>query len=149
MSMITERAAVESRFFDKWDSKTTPVKLDNVKGLVQGNTKVSDQNQLSEWCWLTISPGTAAQADMGRPRRVRYTGTIGVNLFVKEATGASRIKALVDAVISIFQFATLADGTRIRAGVTKAGVQLNGSDFYQVSVQFPYWRDEFPAEPDA
>jgi hypothetical protein len=146
MSLSAERIAVEQRFLGAWDSKTTPVMLMNRKGLVSGTTQVTEYNSLNEWCRLSITHLVAAPADIGTvSKRVRSNGLIVVDIFVKEGLGSDRALVLSDNAVGIFQLADIGESGEIRIGVPniKEVGQPNGQNFYQLSVQFPFYRDEF------
>jgi len=141
MSFTNERLAIEKQFLSNWDSTTTPVKLDNVVGLVKGNTKVADQTKISEWCHLSIKPASADIADMNDNHRVRYVGTIFVNVFVKLGSGTDRARILADAVTELLQL-TEFDGVSTRTSSLTNGGQTPDDAWYQITVSVPYYRDQ-------
>jgi hypothetical protein len=143
MSFVDERAIVESAFLNEWDSIRCPVKLDNVTGLVKGTSKVASQDKLAEWCELIINPGVRQEADITSNHRIRSVGTISVNVFVKVGTGTGRARELADAVVSILQLKELASNFATRAGRIVNIGQAEDESFYQMSVQVPYFRDDF------
>lgn len=142
MSLSSERASIEALFFANWNTNTTPVRVDNIAGLIKGNQRIMEEDSLTEWCWLSIIPGPADVADMGSSTpRVRYTGMIYVNIFVKEGTGTDRARQIADLAADVFQLQHF-DGIRTHvANVVNTG-QAKTNGLYQITVKFPYVRDE-------
>jgi hypothetical protein len=143
MSFVNEREVIETAFLTVWDSTRCPVKLDNVAGLIKGTSKVASQEKLAEWCELTINPGVRQEVDITSNHRIRSVGTISVNVFVKVGTGTGRARELADSVVSILQLKELAINFATRAGRIVNIGQAEDESFYQMSVQVPYFRDDF------
>lgn len=143
MSYVNERKIVEAEFLSSWDSVATPVKLDNVQGLVSGTNRIASEAKLAEWCQLSVVPGDAVQADMNDIKRVRSIGTIFVNIFVKSGSGSDRIRELADEALQALQLKDLATDFATRAGRLVNIGQAENMSFYQMTVQVPYYHDYF------
>lgn len=142
MSLTKERVDIETKFFSEWDSTTTPVKLDNVADLKKGNSFVTDETKLPEWCHLSIIHNDAVRGDINSIRMVRYTGTIYVNVFVQAGTGTNRALELADKVIVLLQNTDIEGIITRSARLVNVGQTPSGS-FYQITVRVPYQRDEY------
>lgn len=142
MTFKSERQAVTDKFMEAWNADDTPVKMDNVNGLMKnGDSKIKSDSGLDEFCHLRILPNSANRADINAIKRIRYTGNIVVNVFVKAGSGTDRARELADKVAVIFGDTGFDNIVTRSASFTNQG-QTPDSSFYQITVMIPYYRDE-------
>lgn len=141
MNYKQQRAAIETKFSNGWNSTTTPIKFDNAVGLVKGSSTLKDESKLQEWCRITIENQGAQFAALGQGV-IRHTGVINVTVFVSLNTGTDRARDLADKVSIALRGNTDDVITYYPTQVVASMQEQNGS-FYQVTTQTTFSVDEY------
>ena len=134
----TERQYIESRFNTNWTSATTPIKFDNVNGLLKGTASLADARGHTEWVRLSIASGESLTATVGGTT-TRHPGVIVVNVFTQSGAGTDRARELCDDVFDIFNNETF-NGINCQASYATTEGDVDG--FYQMTVSTPFYRDQ-------
>ena len=136
MSFETERASLETRFYNNWVE--TPVKWPNVR---------IDTSGLDEFVAVTLVYDDAKQAQIGSIQHMyRYYAFIVTQVFVTPNSGSRRAYELADLAADIwraisFDFITIQNPTIKEVGVVDG--------WYQLDLINPYYRNEYKAESAA
>jgi len=133
MSFSEEQTDIEAYFQQRWIH--TPIAYDNVE---------FDPKEYSEWVRFVIRNGTARQVSIALDSPgFRYFGNIFVQIFTRSDTGVGRSLVLADYVTELFRLASV-NGIQFRTpSITRVGNMEDG--WFQVNVDCPYFREEFPS----
>lgn len=133
-----ERQNIEEEFVAGWTSATTPIKFENVNGLVSGTDMLKDDKGLTQWCRITILNAASSNMVIGGTT-VRHAGDIIVNVWVKSGTGTDTARELCDDVYDIFNNANF-DGIQCHSSYVTTEGDVEG--WFQMTVSTPYTRDQ-------
>jgi hypothetical protein len=101
-SFADERKEIELRFTNSFDTMLVPTRFDNIEFLKAGDGIFLDENTLNNWVRLSIMNVDAQQLEVGNTT-TRVTGTIIINIFVKENTGSNHAREIADKILPIFK----------------------------------------------
>ncbi len=144
MSFSSFYQTIIQRFLDNWDTDTTPVKFENEDTYVKGSTGFKDPavEGITEFVHFFIRDDAAEQADIGLTPRIRRTGNIIIQIFVKDDTREARVRAIADLITPIFQ-RFQSGGIQFRIGkIITIGENTDNESYYQINYEVPYFRDE-------
>lgn len=115
MAHADDAQTIRSRFDTLWPAQFSPAVPHTFSDVeytpVEGTA----------WVRLTVISGEQRQVSMGKLRRFRRTGVVGVNIYVPVGSGDGRAQELADAVADIFMGRTV-NGVIFRGtGLTRVG----------------------------
>jgi hypothetical protein len=128
MSFATARRDIENRMNDNW--ATTPIAWDNVH--------FNPPENGDPWVAFHIYEDATNRITIGNPGVHRISGTIVINIMVKENSGTAEARGYADTIGAIFRDAVFSGITCREVTLTPAGVN-NG--WYQLNLTIPFQWD--------
>ncbi len=132
MSWASERASIEGRLNTNWT--TTSIAYDNVDFDPPDNT-----------AWVRLSILNGASGYRALEAKKRHTGVIVLQIFGPKNQGSNTLRGYADTLAGVFEDAIFDDVVCRAASVTpvaQAKEDSNRTEWYQLNVTIPYWRDE-------
>lgn len=136
-SFSEERQTIETHFSENFDSEQAPVKFDNVDFLLQGNTRLSNEQQVENtWVRLNIQNDLSNNVVVGN-KRVRNNGAVVISVFTRENQGTNDARDLVDQLVDVFNNQTV-NGISFSATSVNTLPATNGWYSFVLTTDY-YW----------
>jgi hypothetical protein len=139
---VNERQAHEAilqHWHEQWSALQPSVPWTQLNELSSSST---------EWVRVAIVPALSQQAALGKTKRWRRSGTIGVQIFSPVSAGTDRVSRLADDVRTCLegQFITGDDDEPVVTLGGSSGSPLSDGVWFMLTVTVPYSFDELRAD---